>query len=253
MAGRIDGKVCLITGVSGAVGQGRASALLFAQEGAKVAATDVDPSGERTVEEIREHGGDAVFYRADLTNEEEVRNLVRSAVDRYGRLDVLYNNASRGVRKPLLELTKEEWNFTLENELTLVFLVCKYGLPELINGGGGVVINIASTAGLRGSTYDDMAVHSAAKGGVISLTRQLAAEFGKRGIRANVICPGRVETHKTSRRFSDTEFRKLIIAETLVGRLAQPEDISRVALFLASDEAAFMTGTVVIVDGGMTV
>ena len=193
--------------------------------------------------------GEAVFYPVDLTKEGEVKDLVRFAVERYGRLDVLYNNASRGAKKPFLELSKEEWDYTMENELTIVFLACKHAIPALIEAGGGSIINTSSAIALRANPYIWGTVHAAA---VIGLTRQLASEFADRHIRANAICPGTIESTKTSSSLQNAEYLEKRIAETLVGRIGKPEDIAKLALYLASDESSFITGAIMVADGGAT-
>ncbi len=250
--GRLADKVCLITGTAGPVGQGASAARLFAEEGAKVVGTDVRKEGEIIIEEIRAAGGEAAFCTADLTKEADVKDLVRFAVEKYGRLDVLYNNAARGAKKPFLDLSKEEWDYTMENELTLVFLGCKYGIPELIKAGGGSIINTSSAIALRANPFIWGTVHAAAKAAIIGLTRQLALEFADKHIRANVICPGTIVTTKSSYDKRDAEYRQKRIDETLVGRVGTPEDIAKLALYLASDESSFVTGAVFVVDGGAT-
>ena len=250
--GRLAGKVCLITGTAGPVGQGASAARLFAEEGAKVVGTDVRSEGETLIEEIKAAGGEAAFLTADLTKEGEVKDLIGFAVEKYGRLDVLYNNAARGAKKPFLELTKEEWDFTIENELNLVFLACRHAIPELIKAGGGSIINTSSAIALRANPFIWGTVHAAAKAAIIGLTRQLALEFAEKHIRANTICPGTIVTTKSSYDRRDAEYRQKRIDETLVGRVGTPEDIARVALYLASDESSFVTGSVFVIDGGAT-
>ena len=250
--GRLTDKVCLITGIASPVGQGAAAARLFAEEGGKVVGTDIQREGETVVEEIRASGGEAVFCPTDLTKEGEVQDLVRFAVEKYGRLDVLYNNAGRGAKKPFLDLSKEEWDYTMENELTLIFLACKHGIPALIKAGGGSIISTSSAIALRANPFIWGTVHAAAKAAVIGLTRQLAAEFATHLIRANVICPGIIESGKTASSLQNAEYRQKRIGETLVGRVGKPEDIAMLALYLASDESSFVTGAVFVVDGGST-
>lgn len=250
--GRLAGKVCLITGIAGPIGQGASAARLFAKEGGRVVGTDIRKEGEKVVEEIRAANGEAVFFASDLTKEDEVKDLVRFAVEKYGRVDVLYNNAGRGAKRPFLDLSKEEWDYTIENELTLVFLACKHGIPELIKAGGGSIINTSSAIALRANPFIWGTVHAATKAAVIGLTRQLALEFATHHIRANVICPGTIETSKTSTSFQNPDYVQKRIAETLVGRIGTPEDIANIALYLASDDSSFVTGAVFVVDGGAT-
>jgi NAD(P)-dependent dehydrogenase (short-subunit alcohol dehydrogenase family) len=249
MAGRLEGRVAIVTG--GASGIGRASAELFAREGARVVVSDVQEDlGNEIVERIRAGGGDAVFVRADVSSEADVRAMVNAAVGRYGRLDVLFNNAGiegeMGV--PTAELSLEIWNRIVAINLTGVFLGCRYAIPEMLRGGGGAIINNASVAGLVG--FAGIPAYAASKGGVVQLTRTTALEYAQQNIRVNCLCPGVIDTPMVRRAAPNEEaiggFREF----EPVGRLGRPEEVAALALFLASDEASFITGAIIPVDGG---
>jgi len=243
--GRLDGKVALITGAGSGIG--RATALVFCREGAKVAVVDYVPAGgEDTVGVITEAGGDAIFVEADVSRAADVERMVKTTVDRYGRLDIIFNHA--GIQGPMglmADLTEEGWDLVLDTNLKGVFFGCKYAIPVMLSQGGGVIINTASILGMgamAGSTP-----YGVSKAGVIQLTRNVASEYAKQNIRVNCICPGLIRTPLTEPYFS--AFRIDTIPE---GRAGQPEDIARVALFLASDDSAYVTGASVVVDGGCT-
>jgi NAD(P)-dependent dehydrogenase (short-subunit alcohol dehydrogenase family) len=250
---RLAGKVALITG-SGS-GQGRAAAVLFAREGARVVVSDVNVAGgEETVELARKTGGEAIFQRADVSQAGDVEKLVQAATQAYGALHILYNNAAiygGGLDGFVTELTEDGWNRIVDVNLKGVFLCCKFGIPALIAAGGGSVINIASVAGLVGSGNRSHA-YSATKGGVISLTRAMAMAYARRGVRVNAICPGGVDTPMIAG-LIDTEDRQRRFAQAHpLGRLGTPEDIAYFALYLASDESSWVTGGIFPVDGGLT-
>jgi NAD(P)-dependent dehydrogenase (short-subunit alcohol dehydrogenase family) len=250
---RLAGKVALITG-SGS-GQGRAAALLFAREGARVVVSDVNVAGgEETVQLVQKAGGQAIFRRADVSNAGDVEALVKAATDACGALHVLYNNAAiygSHLDDLVTELSEEKWDRMIDVNLKGVFLCCKYGIPALIASGGGSVVNIASVAGLIGSRNRSHA-YSATKGGVISMTRAMAAAYARRKVRVNAICPGGVDTPMISG-LIDTEDRQRRFAEAHpLGRLGTPEDIAYFALYLASDESSWVTGGIFPIDGGLT-
>jgi NAD(P)-dependent dehydrogenase (short-subunit alcohol dehydrogenase family) len=251
MAGRLAGKVALITGTGG--GQGRAAALAFAAEGAAIVGCDLKLEGnEETVELVTTAGG-AMTGAApvDLADPEQVRTWIEKGVANHGGIDILYNNASSARFGPIPDFTIEDWTFTIRNELDIVFYAVTYAWPHLVARGGGVIINTGSIAGMAGAPTP-MIGHAAAKGGVIAMTRQIAAEGAAAGIRSVCISPGPIETPGTADMFAIPEIREQISASTLVGRVGRPEEIASLAVYLASDDAAFITGANFVVDGGQT-
>jgi NAD(P)-dependent dehydrogenase (short-subunit alcohol dehydrogenase family) len=245
--GRLDGKVALITGA--ARGQGETEARLFAQEGAKVVLTDVLVApGQQVAASIRTGGGEATFLQLDVSDPEEWHEVVRHTVQTYGRLDILINNAGIAQRAGLLETSLEDWERLMDINLKGVFLGMKYAIPAMLESGGGAVINISSTSGIVG--FPGGTAYHTAKGGVRLLTKVVAAEFATRGIRVNSIHPGIVETPMTDN--MAPQRMQLLLERTPMGRKGQPQEIAYGALFLASDEASFMTGAELVIDGGMT-
>jgi len=246
--GKLDGKVAVITGA--ASGIGRATALLFAEEGAKVAVSDcVLTGGQETVSLIGKTGGEAIFIETDVTRAADLQRMVDTAVDTYGRIDILFNNAGvSGGGNTTAGTTEEEWVRVLDINLKSVFLGSKCVLPVMLNQGGGVIINTASVAGLVG--FPGNPAYGVSKAGVISLTKILAAEYGRLNIRVNCLCPGTIQTPLTEvlpmsvDSFQDAQSLK---------RTGQPEDIAQAALYLASDNSSFVTGAALVVDGGWTI
>jgi NAD(P)-dependent dehydrogenase (short-subunit alcohol dehydrogenase family) len=234
---------------------GRLAALTFAQEGARVVAADVSArAGEETVSEISREGREALFVAADVSREDQVRGMVKRAVDRFGRLDVLYNNAGIFPEEDgsVLEVDEAVWDKVMAVNLKGIYLCCKHGIPALLDAGGGSVINVASFVALLGCTVPQDA-YTASKGGVIALTKSLAVQFGPRRIRANAIAPGPIETPLlTSWLLANPEAKKRRLDRIPMGRFGRPEDIVQMALFLASDESAWVNGSVLVVDGGIT-
>ena len=253
MAERLAGKVALITGAGS--GQGRAAARLFAKEGAKVVVTDVAiKGGEETVGLVRADGGEASFIAMDVSKAAQVQRGVELAVQTYGRLHILYNNAAiwnPRLDNRVVELEEEAWDTILAVNLKGVYLCCKYGIPELIRAGGGSVINTASIAGLVSSGQPSHS-YSASKGGVISLTRAMAIAYAKDQVRVNVICPGGVDTPMIAPLMADEQARQRAATMHPIGRMGTPEDIAHLALYLASDESSWVTGSVFTIDGGYT-
>jgi NAD(P)-dependent dehydrogenase (short-subunit alcohol dehydrogenase family) len=246
---RLKGKTAIITGSGG--GQGRTAAVLFAKEGARVVVTDWDKEiGRETTGLIEKNGGEAVFVHADVSKDSDVKNLVETATKNFGRLDILYNNAGSVKFNQLADLTEEEWDYTVDIEMKGVWLCTKYAIPKLIEAGGGSIINTASVAGLLG--LPTQGAHCAAKAGVIALTRVTAIEYAKQGIRANAICPGLIRTPATFHLLDDPTFLEFVQQNHPIGRLGEPEDIAPLALYLASDESCFMTGSIITIDGGWT-
>ncbi|HEY7206734.1 MAG TPA: SDR family NAD(P)-dependent oxidoreductase [Gaiellaceae bacterium] len=250
--GRLDGKVALISGTAGGIG--RAAAVLFAREGATVVGCDLNVDGAlETVELVREAGGVTMTSAqpVDAADEPAVRDWIDGAAAAHGGIDVLYNNAGLTRFAPVEDVAREDWAFTLRNEVDVVFLACKHVWRHLRARGGGSVVNVGSTAGLRGSLTLDRTAHSAAKGAVIALTRQLAAEGARHGIRVNAVSPGMTVTPQTRPLFDDPGHPISRVADHIpLGRPGTPEDVARCALFLASDESSYVTGANLVVDGG---
>jgi NAD(P)-dependent dehydrogenase (short-subunit alcohol dehydrogenase family) len=248
--GRLDGKVCVITGAGG--GMGREAALLFVREGARVCAADVD--GELAEATAASCEGDAFAVRCDVADEGEVAAMYRATAERFGGVDVLYNNA--GISPPddgsVLETSVEAWQRVQDVNAKGVFLCCKHGIPHLLERGGGSVINVASFVALVGAATSQIS-YTASKGAVLAMSRELAVQFARRGVRVNALCPGPVETPLLLSIFGDDPgalARRRVHWPT--GRLAQPAEIVRAALFLASDESSYVNGATFVVDGGLT-
>jgi NAD(P)-dependent dehydrogenase (short-subunit alcohol dehydrogenase family) len=247
--GRLDGKVVVITGAGGGIG--REAAVLFSGEGASVCVADVSAEqGQATAEACRE----AFFQPVDVADPASVQAMYRATAERYGGIDVLYNNA--GIMPAddasILDTSPEAWDRVLAVNATGVFLCCRHGIPHLLGRGGGSVINVASFVALVGAATSQIA-YTASKGAVLSMTRELAVEFARQGVRVNALCPGPVETPLLMRLFADDpaayERRRVHLP---MGRLARAEEIARGALFLASDDSSYVTGTTFLVDGGLT-
>jgi NAD(P)-dependent dehydrogenase (short-subunit alcohol dehydrogenase family) len=247
--GRLDGKVVVITGAGGGIG--REAAVLFSAEGASVCVADMDAeAGEKTAAECRE----AFFQQANVADSESVAAMYRATAERYGGVDVLYNNA--GIMPAddasVLETEPDAWDRVMDVNAKGVFLCCKHGIPHLLERGGGSVINVASFVALAGAATSQIA-YTASKGAVLSLSRELAVEFARRGIRVNALCPGPVETPLLMRLFeSDPAAYERRRIHLPMGRLAQAREIASAALFLASDEASYVNGATFMVDGGLT-
>jgi NAD(P)-dependent dehydrogenase (short-subunit alcohol dehydrogenase family) len=248
--GRLDGKACVITGAGG--GMGREAAILFTEEGARVCAADIDlAAAEETVSLCP---GEAFAARADVAAEEDVRSLMNGAAARFGGLDVLYNNAgiSPGDDGSVLDTSVEAWQRVQDVNTKGVFLCCKHGIPHLLRGGGGSVINVASFVAVLGAATSQIS-YTASKGAVLALSRELAVQFARQGVRVNALCPGPVETPLLLSIYGDDPAaleRRRVHWPT--GRLGKPREIVNAALFLASDESSFVTGATFLVDGGLT-
>lgn len=247
--GKLDGKVAIVTGA--ASGIGRATALLFAAEGAKVTVADWDEAqGNQVVEEILERGGHAIFSKVDVSSPDDVKRMVDTTVQTSGHLDVIFNNAGvEGEVAPTADCTLENFDRVIGINLKGVFLGMKYAIPEMLKNGGGVIINNASVAGIVG--FQGIPAYCASKGGVIQLTKTAALEYAKQGIRANVICPGVISTPMVDR-FIQTSagIKEALEAQEPIGRFGRPEEVASLALFLACDDSTFCTGAPFVVDGG---
>jgi NAD(P)-dependent dehydrogenase (short-subunit alcohol dehydrogenase family) len=249
---RLKDKVALITGAGSGIGH--EAAVLFAREGANVVAVDVnDDGGRETVGEIEDDGGRAVFVHADVSRAADVQAMVAAATKTYGRLNVLFNNAGIFPAEDgsVLETDEKTWDRVLSINLKGVFLGCKYGIPALLESGGGSIVNTASFVALMGSATPQIA-YTASKGGVLALTREIAIEFARKGIRVNAICPGPVDTPLLQELFSDPARRDRRLVHIPMGRLAKPVEVAQAALFLASDESSYVNGMAFTVDGGIT-
>ena len=250
---RLAGKVVAITGIGG--GMGREAALRFAAEGARIIGCDLfDEPAAETVRLVTQAGGQIVnFAPVDLSNAAAAAQWIQDAIDVHGKIDILYNNASTPKFGEVQDLSIDDWDFVINNELNLVFYTTKAIWPHFMKIGG-VVLNIGSIAGTRGVEFMAQNAHGTAKGGVISLTQQLAAEGGKYGIRAVCVSPGFTVTPSTAWLVeSGPQPFKDNIARIPLGRVGQPQDIVNAALFLASDEASWITGINLVVDGGGSV
>ena len=248
--GRMDGKVALISG--GSRGQGAAEARLFAREGAKVVIGDLlDVEGTRVAAEIAELGGDAMYVHLDVTSEEDWQSAVAAAVSSYGKLDVLVNNAGIWRRGRVEDTTVEDWDVIQNVNSKGVFLGTKAAIPEMRQAGGGSIINISSTAGLVGGPRST--AYTASKGAVRLFTKATAIQYAGENIRANSIHPGPIDTEMIHQVWQgEDNSREESIARTPLGRVGTVDDIAYGALFLASDESSFMTGSELVIDGGST-
>ena len=246
---RLENKVALISG--GARGMGAVEARMFAQEGAKVVIGDVlDEDGKRTEAEINQAGGECVFIHLDVTDEGAWQDAVAAAVERFGRLDILVNNAGIARINNVEDTTSEEWDLVMDINAKGVFLGTKAAIPEIRKAGGGSIVNISSIAGLTGGRTS---AYAASKGAVRLLTKSTAIQYASDGIRCNSVHPGVIETPMTTPMMLNTEEgRALNAARHPMGRVGQPEDIAYGVLFLASDESSFMTGSELVIDGGLT-
>jgi len=247
--GRLDGKVAVITGAGG--GMGREAAILFSEEGARVCAGDIDGG---LVEEVAGELDDGLGVEVDVANGASVRAMYEAAAERFGGIDVIYNNAGISPEDDasILETDEDAWDRVQNVNTKGVYLCCKHGIPYLLERGGGSVINVASFVALVGAATSQIS-YTASKGAVLSMSRELAVQFAREGVRVNALCPGPVETPLLLRIFGDDpaayERRRIHLP---MGRLAKPREIVNAALFLASDESSFVTGSTFLVDGGLT-
>ena len=251
---RLRGRVAFITGAG--AGQGREAALLFAREGARIIVADINrKAGEETVHRIGRRGGKAFFAEGDVSVERDVVRMLEAGVKRFRALHILYNNAAvlwRDRDRSATETSEPNWDRVLAINLKGPLLVAKHGIPYLIRSGGGSIINVGGIAALRGSSIAQDASTSA-KGGLVSLTKSLALQFGKHNIRCNIIHPGFVDPDRQSPELHDPRDRKLLEEQIPLARIAHPRELASVALFLASEDSSYVTGTEIIADGGFCV
>src|SRR6478736_2732676 len=252
MSNRLSGKVCIVTGTGGGIG--REAALTFAREGALVVGCGLYiDDAEGTLAAVRAAGGTMVSLQpCHLTKPADCQALVDFAVGTFGRIDVLFNNAAMAYFNWIEDITDEEWNRDLHEEIDLVFFLTRAAWPYL-KASHGVVVNTASLNGLMSFKTLGSLAHTTAKAGIIGMTRQLAREGREYGIRANSISPGLIETNQTREQLKNPEWASAMLGKTLLGRLGRPEEVANVALFLASDDSSYVTGVDIVVDGGMKV
>jgi NAD(P)-dependent dehydrogenase (short-subunit alcohol dehydrogenase family) len=249
--GRLSGKRALITGA--ASGIGRATALLFAREGAAVAVVDVDEmGGQAVVQTILDEGGQAIFVRCDVTRAADCQRAVQETVDRLGGLDILFNNAGIIRRATVIDTTEEEWERVMAVNVKSIFLLGKYAVPAMTQSGGGAIVNTASGWGLVGGR--NAVSYCASKGAVVNMTRAMALDHGAQNIRVNCVCPGDTDTpmlRSEAQQLGESEDAFLAeAADRPLQRIGRPEDIAQAVLYLASEDSAFVTGTALVVDGG---
>ena len=253
MAGTLEGKIALVTG--GGSGIGQATSLTFAREGAKVVVADVNADGgEETVTQIKVAGGDAFFVHADVSRASDVEAMVKTAVQTFGRLDCAFNNAGiEGMLAPIHEYSEDVWDRVISINLKGVWLCLKYEIAQMLEQGGGAIVNTASTAGLVGSG-SGLSAYVAAKHGVVGLTKTAALEYAKMGIRVNAVCPGVIRTPMVERAFglgTSPEIQERLDARHPIGRIGTPQEIADAVLWLCSDAASFVTGHAMPIDGGL--
>ena len=249
---RLDGKVALITGAGN--GMGQVASVLFAQEGARIVVADFsETGGAETVAAVEAVGGEAAFVKVDVANAGQVEAMVQFALTRFGSLDVLYNNAGIFPADDggATETPEPTWDRVMEVNLKGVWLGCKYGIPAMLESGGGSIVNVASFVALMGAATAQIA-YTASKGGVLAMTREIAVEYGRKNIRANSLCPGPIATPMLEELMSDPARKARRLVHIPMGRLGQAEELAKAALFLASDDSSFMTGSQLVVDGGIT-
>lgn len=250
---RLKDKVAIVTG--GAMGIGKGIVTVFAREGAKVVIADVnEEAGRATEQELRDQGFDVFFVRCDVSNEEDVKAMIQKTIEHYGALHILVNNAGIGVYKSITEATREEFERCLAVNLIGPFLCSKYAIPHIKASGGGSIINIASVHAVQ--NVGGTAPYAASKGGLAALTRAAAIDVARDNIRVNAICPGWIDTPLVRGIFASSPdpegMRRQVERRQLLGRLGTPEDVGYAALFLASDESSYITGSLLFVDAGMT-
>jgi NAD(P)-dependent dehydrogenase (short-subunit alcohol dehydrogenase family) len=249
MTTELESKVALVTG--GTSGIGRDTAVLFAKAGVKVVvAGRRELEGQETIKLVRAAGGDGLFVKTDVSKAAEVDALIQKTVERFGRLDIAFNNAGiEGVWVPIINQSEEDWDRTIDINLKGVWLSLKYEIQQMLKqGGGGAIVNMASIAGLIGSA--GAAVYSASKHGVLGLTKTAALETARNGIRINAVCPGAIETSMAERLFGAPEVHKYVLGFHPIGRFGTPAEVAEAVVWMCSDHASFMTGQSLVLDGG---
>lgn len=256
--GRLQGKVAVVTGANSGIG--RATARLFGREEAKVVCCDIQEDTTPRIDKlIEQDGGQAVFLRLDVTRQESCDRMVRTALEKFGDLDILFNNAGVGIRKLIHELTDDEWDFVVNLNLNAIFRGVRAAIPHFLKKGRGNIVNTASTFGLLAS--EQYPGYCATKAAIINLTRQMALDYGPKGIRVNCVCPGAIETPRyrgfpprpTLPLATEEQRARMAASNRALLRMGRPEEIAYGVLFLVSDEASFVTGHALVIDGGQTI
>lgn len=252
--GRIENKVAVITGAG--TGIGEAIALAMVNEGAKVVIGDInDNNGQAVVQKVADISGQAVYQHADVGNTDDVAGLIQRAIDEFGALNILVNNAAVAIPGTVVDISEDDWAKVLNINLTSVWRGMKYAIPHMLNAGGGSIVNISSMQSLKG--FKGWSAYATAKGGINALTQQSAHEYAPQNIRVNAIAPGTIMTPMNEKVFEETEDAQALMDNWnsihALGRFGQPDEVAQVALFLASDESSFITGEIIRVDGGMMI